>query len=505
MGDEDKGADLYELLLGKKADDLKNVRGLPDELRGKTPEEMELFVQVLDAHLRSLHQTDEGELRDKTDAEQTAFEYGLEIRKIALAKIDEHRAVVEVFRRKPRAVERVFDGVRNHEDPYGDVRRLPAGEARTLAMRRLDTDRVGTAHLADDQRTHIESLMRSDPWIARRILVTETEEYRSAWMKLVTRPHPQLDADEQRALAAWEEFRAASENVVSAGGYGIPVFIDPSIILTAQGSGNPFLEIAKQVQINTNIWRGVTSAGVSWTFQTEAAAAGDASPVLAQPTITVHMARGFIPYSIEVGEDYPSFASEMSGLLSAGYDELLVDKFTRGTGTGEPRGILTALSANTNVRVTVTTVGTVGAPDPYKAWQAVPQRFRRGASWLMSISANNAIRQIGTANVFHGYTVNLPQMWADQLMGKPVFESPYMPATTTSNTAPEGVAIAGDFSNFVIARHGGMSVELIPQLFQQVTAGTGPAVPTGQRGWFAYARIGSNSVNDLAFRMLVNS
>src|SRR6266704_2959176 len=255
MGDEDKGADLYELLLGKKADDLKNVRGLPDELRGKTPEEMELFVQVLDAHLRSLHQTDEGELRDKSDAEQTAFEYGLEIRKIALAKIDEHRAVVEVFRRKPRAVERVFDGVRNHEDPYGDVRRLPAGEARTLAMRRLDTDRVGTAHLADDQRTHIESLMRSERWHARRMLVTETEEYRSAWMKLVTRPHPQLDADEQRALAAWEEFRAASENVVSAGGYGIPVFIDPSIILTAQGSGNPFLEIAKQVQINTNIWR----------------------------------------------------------------------------------------------------------------------------------------------------------------------------------------------------------------------------------------------------------
>jgi predicted phage gp36 major capsid-like protein len=29
--------------------------------------------------------------------------------------------------------------------------------------------------------------------------------------------------------------------------------------------------------------------------------------------------------------------------------------------------------------------------------------------------------------------------------------------------------------------------------------------PTGQRGWFAYARIGGNSVNDLGFRLLVNT
>jgi len=45
------------------------------------------------------------------------------------------------------------------------------------------------------------------------------------------------------------------------------VFIDPSIILTAQESGNPFLSIAKQVTVNTNQWKGVSSAGVTWAFQ----------------------------------------------------------------------------------------------------------------------------------------------------------------------------------------------------------------------------------------------
>jgi HK97 family phage major capsid protein len=270
--------------------------------------------------------------------------------------------------------------------------------------------------------------------------------------------------------------------------------------MTAQGSGNPFLEIASQKTINTNVWKGVSSAGATWSFDAEAAEVSDDSPTLAQPTVTVYMARGFIPFSIEVGQDYPAFADEMATLLAEGYDELLVDKFTRGSGSGEPTGILTALSANTNVRVRVTTSGTLGTPDPYKVWKALPQRFRRKASWLMSVDANNSIRQLGTANVFHAFTENLPAEWADQLFGKSTYESPYMPDTTSSTSATDGVAVVGDFSNYVVARRGGMSVELIQNL-----VGLTNNRPTGQRGWFAYARIGGNSVNDLGFRLLVNT
>ena len=286
----------------------------------------------------------------------------------------------------------------------------------------------------------------------------------------------------------------------SAGGYGIPVFIDPSIILTAQGSGNPFLSIARRVNVNTTVWKGVSSAGVTWAFQTEGAVTTDNAPTLAQPTVSVHMARGFIPFSLEVQSDYPSFATEMSQLLAEGYDELLMQKFTLGSGTGEPKGILTAISATAGDRVKVTTGGSIGAPDPYLVCKALPQKYRTGgrASWLMSVGVNNAIRQIGASNVYHGYTVNLPTGWADQLFNAPVYESAYMPDTTTWTTTAEGQAIVGDFSNFVIARNGGMNVELVPQLFQQQTAGTGVGLPTAQRGLFAYARIGSDVVNTSA-------
>jgi HK97 family phage major capsid protein len=504
-GAPDLAEQITRSLEGKDVADLK-ASAVPDELRGKTPDELVQYIEVLDAHLRSMHQDeDTGELREKSPAEQKAFAYGLELRDIATKRIEEHRAVQEIFSRKPKAVQRALANIKTgSDDPYGDVRRLTTAEARDGALRRLDSRDAGSM-LEDDQREHVERQIRKDTTIARRILVTENEHYREAWMKLVTQPHPFLDDDERKAVQAWQEYRAMADFTSAAGGFGIPVFIDPSIIMTAQGSGNPFLSIARQVTVNTNRWKGVSSAGVTWAFQTEAAAATDNSPTLAQPTVDVHMARGFIPFSIEVGMDYPAFASEMSDLLAAGYDELLVDKFTRGSGSGEPFGILTALSANASVRVRVATAGAINSQDPYNVWKVLPQRFRRNAAWLMSVGVNTAIRQLGAANVFHGYTVNLPEEWAGQLMNKAVYEDPYMPDTTTTTSSTVGVAVVGDFSNFVVARNGGMEVELVPQLFQQVTAGSGPAVPTGQRGWFAYSRIGSNSVNDLAFRLLTNT
>lgn len=487
-------------------DDGLKISGL-DDLAGKTPEELRAIVEHLDNQIRGLHQNDAGELRDLNEDETKAMNLCLDVRDAAVKKIDEHRRISEVLRNKPKAVSTIGPAlIGGGEDPYANIRSLSKDEARDRALRVLD-NRNASARLSDDEKTQVDKLVRRSADIARRVLITENDGYRNAFMKMVTDPNGALylDDDERRALVAWNEYRAMSENTTTAGGFGIPVFIDPSIILTAQGSGNPFLEISRQVDVNTNQWKGVSSAGVTWAFQTEAAVTTDNSPTLAQPSVLVHMARGFIPYSLEIGQDYPAFADEMSTLLAEGYDELLIDKFTRGSGTGEPKGILTALSANTNVRVTVTTSGQIGSPDPYKVWGALGQRFRNRASWLMNVGVNNAIAQLGAANVFHAYTVSLGDAQVEQLRNRPVYESPYMPDVTTSTSSTAGLAVVGDFQNFVIARRGGMNVELVPHLTQQASAGAGVGMPTGQRGWFAYARIGSNSVNDLAFRLLANT
>lgn len=477
-----------------------------DDLKGRTADEIRDIIDTVKAQIRELHQGENGELRQLTEAEQTAMKVLLDVHERAEAMYEEHRAINEVLRRKPKNIEYSRLGG-EPDDAYADVRRLTVREARDRALRRLDS-REDASHLSDEAKVLVDRTVRRNTDIARRILVTETEPYRNAYMKMMTQVDAAafLSTEERDAVRAFLEYRAMSENTTTAGGFGIPVFIDPSIILTAQESGNPFLTLARQVDTNTNQWKGVSSAGVTWAFQTEAATTTDNSPVLAQPNVLVHMARGTIPYSIEVGQDYPQFADEMSRLLAEGYDELLVNKFTIGSGTGEPRGILTALSANTNVRVTVQSAGVnFNAGDPYKVWKALPKKYRRlRGAWMMSVGVNNAIRQLGTANVYHATTVALQEEWLESLFNRTVHESPYMPDVTTSTTATDGLAIVGDWQNFVIARRGGMSTEFIPNLVQQVTAGSGPAMPTGQRAWFAFARIGSNSVNDLGFRLLVN-
>jgi HK97 family phage major capsid protein len=492
---------ILEEMRGKSAAAL-GPDSIPDEVRNKTPEELRQIIEIMDAHLKSLVYEETGEMRDMSVDEDMAFQYGLKVREAAMKRIEQHRSVSDVFSRRPEAVKRVYANIARGLDDVAGVTRLTNSEARDGALRKLE-ERGATAHMRADEKDEVERQIRRSTDIARRIIVTENDAYRDAWLKMVTRPNGAmyLNEEERNAMMAWDEYRTMSEGSNAAGGFGIPVFIDPSIIMTAQGTDNPFLQIAKQVDVNTNAWKGVNSAGVTWSFDAENVEVSDDSPTLAQPTVTVFMARGFIPYSIEVGQDYPGFASEMSTLLSNGYDELLVDKFTRGTGTGEPKGVLTDISAATACRIGVQTSGSnFGANDPYAVWKALPQRFRRKASWLMSVDTNNKIRQLGTANVYHAVTATLPEGWADALFAKPVYESPYMPDTTTSTSANSGLVLVGDFQNYLIARRGGMSVELIPHLFSTTTN-----LPSGTRGWFAYSRIGGGVVNTSGFRLLVNT
>jgi HK97 family phage major capsid protein len=83
------------------------------------------------------------------------------------------------------------------------------------------------------------------------------------------------------------------------------------------------------------------------------------------------------------------------------------------------------------------------------------------------------------------------------MLGRNAVEAEAMDGTiTTSGANNNYVLIFGDFSNYVVATRLGMTVELIPHLF-------GPnRRPTGQRGWIAWYRVGADSVNDNAFRLL---
>ena len=209
-----------------------------------------------------------------------------------------------------------------------------------------------------------------------------------------------------------------------------------------------------------------------------------------------------IPYSIEVGQDYRGFAEEMSMVLNQGFINLVASQTMTGSGSASPTGIFTTMTnVTTNpARIVVTTAGALGAVDIRAAWAALPERFRPRASWVMSPSVEAQVRSFGNGLALSDFTVNLLADGTSVLTGKPVVVSDYAPAFTGTTGAATYLAVVGDFSNFLIVQRAGVTVELVNHLFD-----TSTGHPTGQRGWFAYARQGFDAVAANAFRLIAQS
>lgn len=391
-------------------------------------------------------------------------------------------------------------------DPFAeDVRTMSETNALSRSRAVLDS-KEGSTHLRSDQKEHLEKVLRTrngdldGDLVARLLLATENPGYRSAFQKVAASATPAFTAEESRAIDQVRLIkRAMSIGVDSAGGFAVPVLIDPTIIMTAQGSPNDILRLARVETITNDTWRGLSSAGVSWGFKAEAAAATDNSPTMAQPEVPTRRADGFIPFSIEVGMDWPGFAEQMSGLLGDGYDELLAEKLTTGTnGSNEPDGLISSLAAVAASKRELASAGVVAASDIYSLWDALPNRFRRAqnCAWMSSTDIQNSIRQLGTVDP--NFTVDITQEAIPRLFGREYPMNDFM-QDDPAGTGTQPLLVVGDFRGYVVAQRAGMTVEFIPMLFD-VTNNR----PTGQRGWFAWARVGGGVVNSAGFRLLTN-
>ena len=195
-----------------------------DDLEGRTPEELSDMIDRVKAQIRDLHYTDNGELRQMSEPENKALGILLKVHERAEQMYEEHRKINDVLRRRPKAIEYSRIGKPDDDDASHRVRTLTNREARDRALRALD-DRYATAHLRSHEKDEVDRQIRTDHVLARRVLITENEAYRNAWMKMVTRPNGAmyLDEEERDAIRAWDEFRAMSEGTTTAGGFGVPV------------------------------------------------------------------------------------------------------------------------------------------------------------------------------------------------------------------------------------------------------------------------------------------
>ncbi|MGD0083554.1 MAG: phage major capsid protein [Acidimicrobiales bacterium] len=386
-----------------------------------------------------------------------------------------------------------------------DIRSATSGELRDRALRLLE-ERGRT--LAPRQQDDVDRLLRSNTHlvdggaIARRLIVTESPGYRSAFAKAMVQPHPVFTEEESRAVNAYrQECRAMNEGTGADGGYGVPVLIDPTIILSSGALDSPVLKICTIKTITTDAWHGVSAPAATWQYTAEAAVVTDGSPTMVQPTIPVYKADGYIPYSVEVEQDYPGFAEEMAKLLAQGYLDLMAPTLCTGSGSSQPTGIFTGMANITTnpAHVTVTTAGTLSAIDVRTAWKSLPELFRPNASWLMHIEVQNLIQAFGNNLALADFSTNIASDGTTILEGKPVLITDYAPQFTNT-TGTETVLVVGDFSRYIFVQRAGMTVEQVPQIFDSSTQR-----PTGQRGWYAWARNGAGIAAPNSFRILSNS
>jgi HK97 family phage major capsid protein len=327
--------------------------------------------------------------------------------------------------------------------------------------------------------------------ISRLALLTSTPAYLRAFSKAARGKEKAFTPEEQDAVTR------AMSLTDAAGGFLVPFQLDPTVVNITAGVANDIRSVARQVVATGDIYYAVTSTAVSWSWDAEAAEVSDDATTFAQPTIAIYKGAGFVPISIEAMMDETNVTQTVADLLQAGKRNLENAAFATGTGTAQPWGIVAALTGTAS-EINAAADDTFAIADVYTIEGALPARYRENASWLANHSIYNLIRKFDTSGG-GGFWANMAQGQPPSLLGRRAVESEAMDGTvTTAGAVSNFILVYGDFSNYVIADRIGTTVEFLPHLF----AVGGGGRPTGQRGWYAYFRVGADSLNDDGFRLL---
>lgn len=459
------------------------------------PDELQAGIDYIRALLTAAEERSANPDTPLSDEEWAEVNAGIDWIADAERKLENHaRLAGEVERGKGQPGDRPSFNVSRSVTPLDVVRDRSASESeirdavvQTIESREIDN--IDDTAVRKIVRRHVGPDMGRETreW-ARNLVERAQDVYVSAFAKVMTGRNELLSAEERASLQVGSN---------ALGGYLLPTHLDPTIILTNDGSSNAVRGISRVVTLTEgNVWNGITSAGITASFDAELTEVSDDSPTVGNPQITVHKAQAFAQASIEAFQDINGLASDLLMLFADAKDRLEGAKHCTGSGTNEPFGIFTALDANTNVEITSTTAATIGKVDLNSVYRQVPVRWRGRSSWLMNPLYSLAIHDLGTA-VSASYSGDLREGPAGTILNRPVVESDDAPSTQTTTVA-DNELILGDFSNYVIVdKPGSMSVEFIPHMFNTATN-----LPDGRRGWYCYWRTGADSVNDLAFRLL---
>lgn len=390
-------------------------------------------------------------------------------------------------------------------DPYRDE---PRNGSQTAEQRIIDDGKRAIERFAapDEVKHHamrtLESAKRGESGaMAHHISLTTDPNYRSAFSKLMSDPengHREFSDAELRAFRTVRDYQRAMSLSDSAGGFLVPADVDFAVQVQNSGtSGTPMRQIAKVRTTARDQVSILSSAGVSTNWYAEAAEVSDDSPTLAEQNIPVYRASSFVAASLEVADDSQGLTETLSELFADAKRVKEEGAFISGTGSGQPTGLVTALvAASPSVtKVASGTNGTIVMADVTGLQSNLPARYQDNAGFLMNKAVANYIR---TLDVSTKGSAPLVQFGSQGLPGTVLGDALYLNSNmdgTVASAANHYNIVYGDFRNYVIVDRLGLTVEYIPHIFGSNRR------PTGTRGWFAYWRVGADSINDNAFEI----
>lgn len=350
--------------------------------------------------------------------------------------------------------------------------------------------------LTERRETRGVSVRRSAEEIrdgAAMIVALSSPFYESAMRSVFRNPDvfrtgigPMLWSDEER-LAVQDVMgndlvrSAFAEASGATGAFALPLQLDPTIMFTNAGVASPARQLARHEVGTSNTWNGITSAGATANWVAEGTAVTDTTPAIGQLVITPFKQMTWIYGSFEAMDD-TALSAQVPTLFDESRARLEGTAFATGSGTGQPWGVVTRAAADS-------TAGALTAAMVYNLDQNLPPRFRNGGkvAWAANEAVRNALRQVPKfTGAVESIVNDATSDSIPEVLGYDLLESSAMAGGTTGNRE----LLLGDWNSYIIVDRLPTVVIAEPLV---VNSGT-PALPTGQRGWLAYSRVGADTV-----------
>jgi HK97 family phage major capsid protein len=353
----------------------------------------------------------------------------------------------------------------------------------TLLSERRDTTGVSVRRSQDEIRE------------AAEMVVALSSPYYESAMRSVFR-NPDLFATGLGAMVWSDDERQAVHNVMNnyvcraafaetsgaVGAFALPLQLSPEILFTNAGIASPHRNLARHEIGTSNTWNGITSVGATANFVAEATAVADTTPAIGQLVITPYKIMTWIYGSFEAMDD-TNLSDQVPRLFEESRGRLEGSAFAIGTGTAQPFGVVTRAGADASAGALTNTM-------VYNLDQNLPPRFRNGGkvAWASNESIRNVARQVAK---FTGSVESIVDDSGDvpRMLGYPFYESSAMLSGTVGNRE----LLLGDWQSYII-------VDRLPSVVvaEPLVETGAPGLPTGQRGWLSYSRVGADTVTQAA-------